>query len=307
MEHDRIATLLEQPPVTGPEPEPRSDLLLRRFRRRRARRVAGATLAATLAVAGLAVPLLLLGGIGATDRGPGPVPAASGPSGANGVTAPATPGPGGAESGTAPDVGVFRCTSGGVETDTPQFGVQPDGVHLDVGNAGGSPTLVLHSAQPPVVEMPFDLVAGGGNAFVSPYLGPGRYVAACTAADGSGAPSWEGQSIAVDIVDPTGIWSAVDLTCAGTTERVFLVKSGITERDEVPSLLRATVNGIRADDEIVPALYPESTENVAFVVRRGAERVAVVRTMARGSVSAEAFDITFCDGSGIAEGQGGRG
>jgi hypothetical protein len=203
-----------------------------------------------------------------------------------------------------PDVGVFRCTSEGVETDTPEFAVQADGVHLQVGAPGESSKLILRVADDPNTQFPVQWTGSDGVEFVTPFIFPGTFQAACEVSPGPDGPLID--PIEVHIVDPAGFFTELYLPCADTTETLYLVKEGFTERDDIPALIRTNVNGIEDDDEIVSGGYPESTEDIVYTVRRASDNVALIRAMNRGSNSVEAFDITYCDGSRIAEGQGVR-
>jgi hypothetical protein len=120
------------------------------------------------------------------------------------------------------------------------------------------------------------------------------------------APFVPGESVIVHIVDPTGIWSKAELSCSNTTERVILVGDGVDDRSEVPALIRRGVNGVEDSDEIVAVGYPESDEDIAYVVQRGSERVAEVLALGRQTPIGQGLDVTSCDGSGIGDGQGAR-
>jgi hypothetical protein len=305
MEHDRLTTLSETPPDL-PEARPDPGGLIRRAGWRRMRRIAAASVAASFTVIGLAVPLALLAGVGA--RAPGPGPAASGSVPISSQPALTTTG-GSTQPGAAiPDVGVFRCTGGGVETDTPEFAVQSDGVHLQVGNPGESSTLILWAIEPPLSRLPINLLGSDGIQFVTPFLEPGTYEAACNpSSEPDGPPSFaKGESVTVHIVDPAGIWSVIGLPCSDTTERVILVGAGVDDRSQVPALIRRGVNGVEESDVIVPAGYPQSDEDIAYVVQRDGRNVAVVRALGRATPFAQGLDVTSCDGLGIGDGQGGR-
>ena len=308
MDDDRISARLSSTPPGTPEPEPDRDTFLRRVRQRRVRRIVAASVAGGLAVVGLVVPLTLLAGVG--DRGQAPGPAASATTDTSPAPAPSATGstPPPETGGAIPNVGVFRCTADGIETDTPEFAVQPDGIHLRVGNPGESSALVLRATGSTDHGQPFDVFANDGFEFVTPFLEPGTYDAACELASDPDAPSpiAAGDAITVHIVDPAGIWSVTDLPCSDTTERVILVEAGVDDRSEVPALIRRGVDGIEDGDVIVPAGYPESDEDIGYAVQRDSRNVAVVRALGRGTPLAEALDVTSCDGSGIGEGQGGR-
>ena len=261
-------------------------------------------MATGLAVAGLAVPLALLGGIGDHGRPPGPAPLGSGTTVA--TTGPqATTGAGPGTSATElPDVGVFRCTPQGLKTDTPEFAVQADGVHLRVGDEGDSSTLVLRLADGPNVEFPFQMMGSDGVEFVTPFLFPGTYDAACEVSPGVDGPLVTPTT--VHVVDPDGRYTPPHLSCADSTEATILATSGVDTRSEVPGLIEVAVEGLRETDVIVAAGYAESDEDVLYLVRRDAEVVAVVRVTSRTERLGEALDVTSCDGSGIGDGQGAR-
>ncbi len=311
MDHDRISALLSSTPSGTPDPEPDRGTFLRRVRQRRVRRVAAASFAGGLAVVGLVVPLTLLAGVGDRGHAPGPGPAASATADTSPAPAPSvsdSPTPPPETGGAIPNVGVFRCTADGIETDTPEFAVQPDGIHLQVGNPWESSALILRATGSTDRGQPFDVLGNDGFEFVTPFLEPGTYQAACELAGDPDAPSpiASGDAITVHIVDPAGIWSVIDLPCADTTERVILVGAGVDDRSEVPALIRRGVDGVEDGDVIVPAGYPQSDEDIAYVIHRDSRNVAVVRALGRDTPLAQALDVTSCDGSGIGEGQGGR-
>jgi len=297
MEHDRIAQLLSSEPPGTPEPQLDPDRLVRRYRRRRVRRVAAATAAGGLAVLGLVVPLALLGGVGTHEQGPGPA--------ATGVTAPPTSGPavtapGGSDpSGAAvPDVGVIRCTANGTEVATPSFTVQPDGPHFLVDDQSGADYLAMQDVATGdrAITLPLD-----GGEMVLPWFQPGTYTVGCGAYGsherGEGGPTFS-------VVDPNGIWTAPRVDCE--TYNAPVIASPVESTDDLADVIRDRVNGIGAGDELVRAGYPESTENVSYLVRRNGEDVALVQVLARNLPANDpVLWVQACVGSGVGAGQEG--
>jgi hypothetical protein len=297
MEHDRIAQLLSSTPPGTPEPRPDPDRLVRRFRRRRVRRVAAATAAGGLAVIGLVVPLALLGGVG--TRGQGPGPAATGPT-APATTGPAVTPPGGSEptGGTLPDVGVIRCTASGAEVATPSFAVQPDGPHFLVDDRVGADYLAIQDVATgdKAITLPLE-----GDEMVLPWFQPGTYTVGCgafgTNERGEGGPAFS-------VVDRNGIWTAPRVECE--TYNAPVIASPVESTDDLADVIRDRVNGIAADDELVRAGYPESTENVSYLVRRDGQDVALVQVLARVLPANDpVLWVQACVGSGVGEGQEG--
>ena len=116
MEHERISALLSRTPAGVPSPEPDYRELAGRIKRRRARKLATASVVAAIATVGLVLPLSQLAGISPrseTGRMP-PVPAAGGSTGTSTN-----------EPSALPDTGSFACTANGTEVSTPEFAVQP--------------------------------------------------------------------------------------------------------------------------------------------------------------------------------------
>jgi len=288
MEHDRLAELLRSTPLVVAEPQPRPELLLRAYRRRRARRVAATAIATSFAVAGVVTPLALLGGIGGHDRSPAPL--ASGSSVAS-TTAPRGNGP-------FPDVGLISCTLDGAVVDTPVFRVQADGPHLRVADTVGAGGIVLRGGESGrgAMTLPADTAEPD---LVAPWLAPGSYSVACGVGDGaSDAPT-------IRLADPERIWTDPRLDCSSTTAMVL--SDDVASRSDLPAVIRAAVHGIAETDDLSPAGYPGSDEGITYLVQRDGDAVASVKLLAR-SLPAErpVLQVASCDGSGIADGQGPR-
>ena len=312
MEHERISTLLRETPVGVADAAPDYPGLLRRVRRRRIRRLAATSAVAVVASLGVALPLAQLAGIGHREA-PGHGSAAPASSGSSTSTGSST------SDGTEPDVGSFSCTTSGIEVGTPEFAVQDDGVHLQVDNPGGAGALVISSPDGRM-NYPVNLSGSSFTDEVTPYIDPGTYELTCTDAGAgdvqqSTTPGAKetpvgplGESVAVTISNPARAWVDPGLPCSSSTERGIWNDQAIDGRAAVPPIIRTAVNGIKASDEIVPAAYPESEEDMQFLVQRDGSAVALVRVLARDLPANDAppLDVTSCDGSGIGDGQGVR-
>ena len=298
MDRERISTLLRATPPALPEPDPDFPALVRLIRRRRLRRLAATSVVAAVAVIGLVVPLTQLAGMGRATHD-GTVPGAGRRSNGASTT-----------SGTAgePTVGLFACTGSGLDAITPDFAVQPDGVHLHVRNPGGAAALLLRTYGG-ARSYPVALSGTGDTDLVTPYVRPGRYEAACTddaAADMNSATA-SARSLSITISDPEGLWTAPNVDCPSSGERIFLTGQPVSGRQNVVPLIRASVVGLLESDRIVPAAYPKSTEDFEYLVVRDGAAVALIRVGARHlPIDDAGLDVTSCDGSGIAAGQGAR-
>jgi hypothetical protein len=279
MEHDRITDLLRRTPPGLPEPRADADALLRRYRRRRARRLVASSVAFVVVAVGLVVPLALLANV------------VSGPSGSSGLAA----------SGQAmPGTGRFTCDSSNVTAGPPRFAVQPDGPHFIVRNPGGATALVLLRLGQGGT-FPIRLRRGGATSAVEPALGPRRYLARCEQAPAVAT----GTALVIRLVDPHGTWIDPGLECSSTRHTLVLSEATIRTRADVPAAVRDSVVGISGGDHITPAGYPENEQDITFVVRRDATIVATIHLIARRSlpVVGPGLDVTACDGTGIAVGQ----
>ncbi|MFL5797591.1 MAG: hypothetical protein ACJ77A_06615 [Actinomycetota bacterium] len=300
MEHDRIATLLSSTPPGLPEAHADAGALLRRFRRRRVGRLIASSVAATVAALGLVVPLALLAGVGSHSSG-------HRPTGGSIATRPSPVPPTSGSGAGMPDVGRFTCTTDGVEVGTPEFAVQPDGPHLHVDNPASDASLVL-TRTTPSGRFPVDLSSGGATDTVEAFLAPGNYLASCESTagtEGDGARQATA-GVPVRVANPDGIWVDPTLDCAATTRAAVLSAPDVTvaTRDDVPAVIRTSVVGIEDADEISQAAYPESDQEITFLVRRGGTAVAVVRVLGRSlPISRPGLDVVACSESGIAAGQ----
>jgi hypothetical protein len=309
MENDRITTLLRRTPPGLGEAEPDYSGLIRTIRRRRIRRLGATSVVTAAALLGLVLPLTQLSGMaGHPGTNRTAAPAAVGT-----VTTTTVP-----PATSPPDIGSFACTAAGTEVATPEFAVQSDGVHLHVENPGGAGALVISSPDGRR-NYPVNLAGSSSADEVTPYIDPGTYEVTCTEAGAgdvqpSTTPGDEetpvgplGGSVGVTISNPAGAWIDPALRCSSSTERGILTGQDIDGPAGVPSIVRTAVNGIQASDEIVPAAYPESDEDMQFLVQRDGAAVALVRVLARDLPAHDPpLDVTSCDGSGVGDGQGVR-
>ncbi len=182
----------------------------------------------------------------------------------------------GAPAVAAPTQLTVTCTDAETQVSTSAVQVAADGVHVTVVQGGSS----SHDLQ---IQDTTSAVYLSSTQTV-PYVvdvAPGSRMFTCFDPDDPtelpGTPGFAARSVAIDVVDPAGLWVPVDLQCAdGGQVRTFVDPPAIVDPRRLMFALRVRTWGIRATDVLGRAGYP--TARSPFVrVRRSGRTVAVAR------------------------------
>lgn len=162
----------------------------------------------------------------------------------------------------APFVEIVCTKDGGTRLWTPVVEVQPDGVHLDIGNRAGGPTSFF--------GLSLEVSEGRHRDVISEP--PGRLRVACypySQHDGDAKPV----KYDLELVDPKGHWVSTELQCetdmvAGSTGDYALPLNTGHGQDPL-AVVKEGVKGLQPDDVVEIAGYPEADVPTVRVVRDG--------------------------------------
>ncbi|MGH2806236.1 MAG: hypothetical protein ACRDKT_03075 [Actinomycetota bacterium] len=162
----------------------------------------------------------------------------------------------------APEVARVVCEKDGSTTLlTESVVAQPDGVHVEVDNRTGE-GLSLNG---------FALDFGEGTATQVANVPPGRIKVACYPFSMHRRPAPKGLPFEID--DPNGYWVSPELECPPGDMIASAINDflgdGPGEQGDPVELTRENLRGLKEDDVIERAGYPESTQAVVRVVRDG--------------------------------------
>jgi hypothetical protein len=179
---------------------------------------------------------------------------------------------------TLPDVVEVECREDGAKVLSPEVRPQADGVHIRVDNVTSQTRSVfvtystgggVGGGAPPGVSELQD--PQGGTALPAP---PGPTLISCFDSRAHGRPDIK--EVGLEIIDPEGLWTSTSLDCrawvAGTPGFRADWKG---EVGDPVDLARSHFEGLRPDDVIEQAGYPEAT-NVVVRVVRDAEIIATI-------------------------------
>jgi hypothetical protein len=223
----------------------------------RARQVAVGAIVLVFMVAGVVVPLALLGG--AFHGSPTPEPTG----GAEG---------GGSASPMLPDTAVVACTDQGTEVLTPVVRPQPDGIHFRTDNRTDS-----------LLTFDFEGTQGGGFGTNAPPgahpveedagwpLPPGTVQVRCADSDD---PNWPDTPFAtLTLEDPDGLWMPgfqPEGCDTMSMSNIDYAQDAAGEQGDPVDLAKGDLaDTIEAGDEVRAAGYPEADLPTVAVVRDG--------------------------------------
>lgn len=196
------------------------------------------------------------------------------------------------DDGTAelPSIAVIECLAdGSTSVRTPQVLVQPDGVHIKV---------VSHLDEPASINgWGFD-VEPGTTRHISGGA-PGTIETACWpyGEHGSGV---EPRTLPIEVLDPDGSYVDGQVACDGKAMGWVADYFTSPDRDagRVPlDIARASLRGLRADDEVGYAGYPAADDPGVVVVRDGVVVASVSFARFEGEWSSPAG--TICEDADI--------
>ena len=169
-----------------------------------------------------------------------------------------------------PSLAEIRCTRDGTfEVLTPRVAASSDGVHVHVRNETGEPVSI--GGFGPDVEQADEIVVARTP--------PGEVDVSCWPYSKHGGPEPETERVL--IVDPRSYWVDPELECAptgatGTTGGSIYdyVSPAHGEKGQPVEIAHRRLNGLRQDDTLEPAGYPDAEYPLVRVLREG--RVAAV-------------------------------
>lgn len=189
----------------------------------------------------------------------------------------------GGSTGEVPDVARVTCDGADIVVETPVVRTQPDGFHVVVRNVGDEPLGLSVRDLGSTVE-------GDGNVAVSGGEGggdnappgetttvwtfpPGTYSFSCSPPIEPGQGGIAGIGT-LDVVDPDGHYVPAEIQCANGeaygSAPAYAVGVGATGFAGDPvQVVRDHVSGLKFDDLVERAGYPESEQPVVRVVRDG--------------------------------------
>lgn len=207
-----------------------------------------------------------------------------------------------------PDVVEIVCTDRGAVALTPRVQPRRDGVHLAIYNQTESKMFNLTSPSGGDAggRVARERVRNGWN------IPPGPHALGCFRDDASipfSDPDDPGYAH-FTVVDPHGLWIDPALHCPESRPRAEIVTDernrSFTRLPDMEALIREHVPGLRSDDEIVRATYPESAAKMEHrtLVRDG-RKIATFYLSSEEDPAAESEYLWslkpyVCPGSGVA-------
>jgi hypothetical protein len=168
-----------------------------------------------------------------------------------------SPSPTATEAAPAPDALDVACTATGTTTVTDRVAAQPDGVRFHVTS--------------PEVGRAFEIDNVGADNAPSPSgtlvwpLAPGTVRVWC----GPSEPA-ETDWVAIEVVDPLGVYVPVALTCSSAAHGSIDYAEGARgERGDPVAIARRHLEGLRPDDTVERAGYPATADRKVRVMRGG--------------------------------------
>jgi hypothetical protein len=185
----------------------------------------------------------------------------------------------------APLVAQVLCTEAGPRVETPFVRAQSDGVHFRVTNETNDKTLFGTEAGEATGP-----IEPGKKAHVVSAVAPGASEVRCRRPDLR--LKEHGQ---IEVVDPEEWWIPTALDCPGGWSTVVDFASGA--EDSPLSQATELLKGLRADDVVREAGYPQDDEAVVTVARDG--RVVLVISFWRYGDDWSLQGASGCNGSGV--------
>jgi len=195
--------------------------------------------------------------------------------------------------GPTPETAVVRCLESRIEVATPTVNTQPDGLHVEVENAGGSQRLVVVSVGERTRVFSFPIGAGSTTLVVP--VNPGGVQIACRSnaeTDGSDDPFLDRHSGGLFLHDRGGYFVPYAPTC-DSSEEIPIEPPKVVIRPRGEAFIRGNLAGILSSDSVERAGYLEGRgdEGPWRVVRDG-EIVAQVEYPSLEGITCRAAAIT---------------
>ena len=167
-----------------------------------------------------------------------------------------------------PQVAEVICDESGASLVTPTVGATAEGVVISVDNRGGADLLYLRGPQvSPFLE--------AGEQRLGPFdLAPGSHEVGCFATPFRLAEVSDAAWVSLEVTDPAGHYMPAELGCP-ESEQISLVSHVAPEGSGKEEAVRASLTGVRTNDEVRHVHYPEGRRSV-FAVDRNGQTAALV-------------------------------